>query len=144
MALPDPRLLEFAKRSYIICAGAINSPRTPRALGNRRAGLASAFGYQCRSWQPTHTSARISKITSSQDFTFEARDDVESLDAVAAAMPFWNNEGLRIDRRFFSHSLDLKVLARQVRFMEDIISRAELLTRYLKPYTKRFTDLEVT
>ncbi|KAH8585896.1 hypothetical protein B0O99DRAFT_529793 [Bisporella sp. PMI_857] len=54
------------------------------------------------------------------------------------------NEGLIIDSRYFSHPLDLEVLARQVRFMEDIISRAEPLTRYLKPYTKRFTDLEVT
>ena len=54
------------------------------------------------------------------------------------------NEGLRIDCRYLSHPLDLEVLARQVRFTEDIISRAEPLTRYLKPYTKRFTDLEVT
>ncbi|KUJ07704.1 GMC oxidoreductase [Mollisia scopiformis] len=54
------------------------------------------------------------------------------------------NEGLRIDSRYLSHPLDLEVLARQVRFTEDIISRAEPLTRYLKPYTKRFTDLAVT
>ena len=54
------------------------------------------------------------------------------------------NEGVRIDCRYLSHPLDLEVLARQVRFTEDIISRAEPLTRHLKPYTKRFTDLEVT
>ncbi|KAI2610574.1 GMC oxidoreductase [Hypoxylon sp. NC1633] len=54
------------------------------------------------------------------------------------------NEGLTIDPRYLSHPLDLEVLARQVRFTEDVISRAEPLTRYLKPYTKRFTDLEVT
>ncbi|KAI1206004.1 GMC oxidoreductase [Annulohypoxylon truncatum] len=54
------------------------------------------------------------------------------------------NEGLVIDPRYLSHPLDLEVLARQVRFTEDIISRSEPLTRYLKPYTKRFTDLEVT
>lgn len=53
------------------------------------------------------------------------------------------NEGLSIECRYFSHPLDLEVLARQVRFTEDIISRAEPLMRYLKPYTKRFTDLEV-
>ena len=54
------------------------------------------------------------------------------------------NEGLSIDSRYLSHPLDLEVLARQVRFTEDVISRAEPLARYLKPYTKRFTDLEVT
>ncbi|KAI1392915.1 uncharacterized protein F4822DRAFT_441654 [Hypoxylon trugodes] len=53
------------------------------------------------------------------------------------------NEGLSIDARYLSHPFDLEVLARQVRFMEDTITRAEPLTRYLKPYTKRFTDLEV-
>jgi choline dehydrogenase-like flavoprotein len=53
------------------------------------------------------------------------------------------NEGLRIDCHYFSHPLDLEVLARQVRFTEDIISRAGPLTRYLKPHTKRFADLEV-
>ncbi|KAI1279368.1 GMC oxidoreductase [Xylaria sp. FL0933] len=54
------------------------------------------------------------------------------------------NEGVLIDCRYLSHPLDLEVLARQVRFMEDIISRAEPITRYLKPYTKRFRDLELT
>jgi choline dehydrogenase-like flavoprotein len=54
------------------------------------------------------------------------------------------NEGLKIDPRYLSHPLDLEVLARQVRFTEDIISRAKPLTRHLKPYTKRFTDLAVT
>ncbi|XXG96498.1 hypothetical protein Hte_002781 [Hypoxylon texense] len=54
------------------------------------------------------------------------------------------SEGLKIDSRYFSHPLDLEVLARQVRFMEDLLSRAEPLVGYLKPYTKRFTDLETT
>lgn len=54
------------------------------------------------------------------------------------------NEGLIIDARYFSHPLDLEVLARQVRFTEDLVSRAEPLARYFKPYTKRFTDLEIT
>jgi choline dehydrogenase-like flavoprotein len=54
-----------------------------------------------------------------------------------------NSEGLQINSRYFSHPLDIEVLARQVRFMEDTITRAEPITRYLKPYTKRFTDLEV-
>ncbi|KAI1843115.1 hypothetical protein JX266_010642 [Neoarthrinium moseri] len=52
------------------------------------------------------------------------------------------SEGLTVDCRYLSHPVDLEVLARQVRFTEDIISRAEPLTRYLKPYSKRFTDLE--
>ncbi|KAI1779315.1 GMC oxidoreductase-domain-containing protein [Hypoxylon cercidicola] len=52
------------------------------------------------------------------------------------------NEGVSVDCRYLSHPLDLEVLARQVRFTEDIISRAEPLTRHLKPYNKRFTDLE--
>ncbi|KAI0593478.1 GMC oxidoreductase [Biscogniauxia sp. FL1348] len=54
------------------------------------------------------------------------------------------NEGIAIDPRYLSHQLDLEVLARQVRFTEDIITRAEPLARHLKPYTKRFADLEVT
>lgn len=54
------------------------------------------------------------------------------------------SEGLTIDCRYLSHPLDLEVLARQVRFIEDVVSRAEPLTRYFKPYTKRFTDLEAT
>ncbi|KAI5926903.1 GMC oxidoreductase [Camillea tinctor] len=54
------------------------------------------------------------------------------------------NQGLIINPRYLSHPLDLEVLARQVRFTEDIISRAKPLTARLKPYTKRFTDLEAT
>jgi choline dehydrogenase-like flavoprotein len=47
-----------------------------------------------------------------------------------------------MDPRYFSHPLDFEILARQVRFVEDIVSRAQPLTRYLKPYSKRFADLE--
>jgi len=54
-----------------------------------------------------------------------------------------SNEGVNINCRYLSHPLDLEVLARQVRFTEDIISHAEPITRYLKPYTKRFADPEV-
>ena len=53
-------------------------------------------------------------------------------------------EGVRIDPRSFFHPLDLEVLARQLRFIEDVVSRAAPLTRLLKPYTKRFTSLEAT
>lgn len=53
------------------------------------------------------------------------------------------SEGVRIESRYFSHPLDLEVLARQVRFTEDILTRAEPLARHFKPYTKRFADLEV-
>ncbi|KAG6368745.1 hypothetical protein INS49_002959 [Diaporthe citri] len=52
------------------------------------------------------------------------------------------SEGVSIDTRSLSHPLDLEVLARQVRFAEDIITTAEPLARHLKPYTKRITDLE--
>lgn len=53
------------------------------------------------------------------------------------------NEGLTIDPRYLSHPLDLEVLARLLRFTEDIISRAEPISRYLKPYTQRFTDSDI-
>lgn len=52
------------------------------------------------------------------------------------------SEGVVVDCRYLSHPLDLDVLARQVRFTEDIMTRAEPLASYLKPYTKRFTDLD--
>lgn len=55
-----------------------------------------------------------------------------------------SNQGLSVDARYLSHPMDLEVLARQVRFAEDIISRAEPLTRYFKPRANRFTDLETT
>ncbi|KAI0966491.1 hypothetical protein F4678DRAFT_484281 [Xylaria arbuscula] len=63
---------------------------------------------------------------------------------ITSAMPELakTNEGVRIDCQYLSHPLDVEVLARQVRFMEDIIYRAEPIIQYLKPYTKRFTDLE--
>ncbi|KAI1115755.1 hypothetical protein F5Y14DRAFT_410178 [Nemania sp. NC0429] len=51
-------------------------------------------------------------------------------------------EGVAIDPRYLSHPLDLEVLARQVRFAEDLVTRAEPLVRYLKPYAKRFGDLD--
>ncbi|KKY30968.1 putative gmc oxidoreductase [Diaporthe ampelina] len=53
-------------------------------------------------------------------------------------------EGVGIDPRSFFHPLDLEVLARQLRFIEDVVRRAAPLTRLLKPYTKRFTSLEAT
>ncbi|KAI9146707.1 GMC oxidoreductase [Paramyrothecium foliicola] len=52
------------------------------------------------------------------------------------------NEGVIVDCRYLSNPLDLEVLARQVRFVEDIITRAEPIARHLKPYAKRFTDLD--
>ncbi|KAI0206594.1 GMC oxidoreductase [Astrocystis sublimbata] len=54
------------------------------------------------------------------------------------------NEGVDIDCRYLSHPLDLEVLARQLRFTEDIITKAEPIMQHLKPYTKRFTDLDYT
>ncbi|KAK8029811.1 GMC oxidoreductase [Apiospora rasikravindrae] len=60
----------------------------------------------------------------------------------AAASQVGTSEGVRVDCRYLSHPLDLEVLARQVRFTEDVVSRAEPITRHLKPYTKRFTDLD--
>ncbi|KAK7959693.1 GMC oxidoreductase [Apiospora aurea] len=60
----------------------------------------------------------------------------------AAADQTHTSEGVRVDCRYLSHPLDLEVLARQVRFTEDVISRAEPLRRHLKPFAKRFEDLE--
>ncbi|KAK6822488.1 GMC oxidoreductase [Apiospora arundinis] len=54
------------------------------------------------------------------------------------------NESVRIDCGYLTHPLDLELLARQLRFMEDVISRAEPIVRHLKPpITKRFEDLVV-
>jgi len=53
------------------------------------------------------------------------------------------NEGVSINCRYLSHPLDIEVLARQVRFMEDVITSAKPIAQHLKPYKKRFTDLEV-
>ncbi|KAK8121582.1 GMC oxidoreductase [Apiospora sp. TS-2023a] len=58
------------------------------------------------------------------------------------------NEGVRIDMGFLTHPLDLEVLARQLRFTEDLVCRAEAITQYLKPgqtekEKRRFADLEV-
>lgn len=59
-----------------------------------------------------------------------------------AAMHAGTSQGVAVDCRYLSNPLDLEVLARQVRFTEDIITRAEPMARHLKPYTKRFTDLD--
>ncbi|KAF7880858.1 uncharacterized protein EAF02_006749 [Botrytis sinoallii] len=53
------------------------------------------------------------------------------------------NTGVAINSRYLTHPLDIEILSRQLRFTEDIISRAEPLTRYLKPFSKRFADLEI-
>ncbi|KAH9894526.1 GMC oxidoreductase-domain-containing protein [Xylariomycetidae sp. FL2044] len=49
-----------------------------------------------------------------------------------------------IDYPYLSHPLDLEILARQLRFIEDLITRAEPIARHLKtkPYGKRFVDLD--
>ncbi|KAI0172163.1 GMC oxidoreductase [Hypoxylon sp. FL1284] len=52
------------------------------------------------------------------------------------------NDGLEVDPRFLSHPLDLELLARQLRFAEDLVTRAEPIARHLKPYAQRFGDLE--
>lgn len=53
------------------------------------------------------------------------------------------NEGVSVDPQYLANPLDLEILARQLRFVEDAITRAEPIARHLKPYTKRFADLEV-
>ncbi|KAF7930901.1 hypothetical protein EAE99_004151 [Botrytis elliptica] len=53
------------------------------------------------------------------------------------------NTGVAINSRYLTHPLDIEILSRQLRFTEDIISRAEPLTRYLKPFSKRFADLDI-
>ncbi|KAH7311615.1 hypothetical protein B0I35DRAFT_481568 [Stachybotrys elegans] len=59
-----------------------------------------------------------------------------------AAKNAGTSEGVVVDCRFLSNPLDLEVMARQVRFVEDLVTRAEPIARNLKPYTKRFTDLD--
>ncbi|TGO59528.1 hypothetical protein BOTNAR_0160g00040 [Botryotinia narcissicola] len=53
------------------------------------------------------------------------------------------NTGIAINSRYLTHPLDIEILSRQLRFTEDMISRAEPLTRYLKPFSKRFADLDI-
>ncbi|KAI0159270.1 hypothetical protein BJ166DRAFT_615016 [Pestalotiopsis sp. NC0098] len=53
------------------------------------------------------------------------------------------NDGVSVDSRYLSHPLDLEVLARQLRFAEDAVLRAEPIARLLKPYNRRFADLDV-
>ncbi|KAK8124449.1 dehydrogenase citC [Apiospora kogelbergensis] len=53
------------------------------------------------------------------------------------------NEGVRIDCGYLTHPLDLEVLARQLRFMEGLVCRAQPLARLLKqPVAGRFADLD--
>ncbi|KAK7913785.1 GMC oxidoreductase [Apiospora marii] len=58
-------------------------------------------------------------------------------------------EGVRVDLGVLAHPLDLEVLARQLRFTEDLVCRAAPLTQYLKlgqgqkEGKRRFADLEV-
>ncbi|ETS83071.1 hypothetical protein PFICI_04947 [Pestalotiopsis fici W106-1] len=44
------------------------------------------------------------------------------------------NEGVSVDPHYLVNSLDLKILARQVRFTKDAITRAEPIVRHLKSY----------
>ncbi|KAK7986890.1 GMC oxidoreductase [Apiospora saccharicola] len=58
------------------------------------------------------------------------------------------NEGVRVEMGFLTHPLDLEVLARQLRFTEDLVCRAGAITQYLKSpeevkEKRRFADLEV-
>lgn len=60
----------------------------------------------------------------------------------ASASLAGTNDGLSVDPRYLSHPLDLEVLARQLRFAEDAVLRAEPIARLLKPYERRFGDLD--
>lgn len=53
------------------------------------------------------------------------------------------NDGVTVEARAVAHPLDLELLARQVRFVEDVVGRAEPIARHLKPFPRRFADLEV-
>ncbi|KAF5873729.1 putative glucose-methanol-choline oxidoreductase protein [Botrytis fragariae] len=53
------------------------------------------------------------------------------------------NTSVAINSCYLTHPLDIEILSRQLRFTEDIISRAEPLTRHLKPFSKRFADLDI-
>ncbi|KAI0388470.1 GMC oxidoreductase [Xylariaceae sp. FL0594] len=63
---------------------------------------------------------------------------VTSSDASLAA----TNEGVKVDCRYLSHPLDIEVLARQLRFMEDLVLRAEPIAQHLLDTERRFADLE--
>ncbi|KAK7754331.1 hypothetical protein SLS62_003624 [Diatrype stigma] len=52
------------------------------------------------------------------------------------------SRGLAIDPQYFSHPLDVEVLARHVRFIEESIGRAGPLARYFKPRAARFDSQE--
>ncbi|KAF7948946.1 hypothetical protein EAE96_008125 [Botrytis aclada] len=52
------------------------------------------------------------------------------------------NTGVAIESRYLTHPLDIEILSSLLCFTEDVISRAELLTRYLKPFSKRFAELD--
>ncbi|KAK6220909.1 hypothetical protein LQW54_001829 [Pestalotiopsis sp. IQ-011] len=47
------------------------------------------------------------------------------------------NDGVSVDPRYLSHPLDL-----ELRFAEDAVLRAEPIARLLKPYERRFADLD--
>lgn len=51
------------------------------------------------------------------------------------------NGGVTVEARAVAHPLDLELLARQVRFVEDVFARAEPISRHIKPFAKRFADL---
>ncbi|TGO30450.1 hypothetical protein BPAE_0005g00460 [Botrytis paeoniae] len=88
-----------ARKEVIICAGAINSPR----ILELRLGFASALGNRCCSRQSTRwrKSPKLSTADLFTGLTFEARDDVETIDAffrqepdvVAAAMQEYATKG---------------------------------------------------
>lgn len=66
-----------------------------------------------------------------------------SVHITSASASSGTNDGVSVDPRYLSHPLDLEVLARQLRFAEDAVLRAEPIARLLKPYARRFADLDV-
>lgn len=54
------------------------------------------------------------------------------------------NQGAVIDPRFLSHPLDVEVLARSLRYIEERIARADPLAVHLKPHEAKFEDTEAT
>lgn len=52
------------------------------------------------------------------------------------------NGGLSINPRYLSHPLDIEVLARHIRFVEQSIGRAEPLARHFKPRDDQFADID--
>ncbi|KAH8161372.1 hypothetical protein CIB48_g6890 [Xylaria polymorpha] len=137
-SLPAPTTAAFANAHRNYVRSTLTSPS--RALGNY------IFGPAYTSFEgpdPTYRAPGkyISVVVNLSHPLSRGHVHITSGSSAATADDR-GGEGVTIDPRYLSHPLDLEVLARQLRFAEDLMTRAEPLARCLKPYAKRFGDLE--